>query len=93
MIISVVYWFTAGLSHQPPMVPQQQPQYTNSNRGIDHDEMVNRDPSHFDGHDQYSRGRVSSENRSHRPQYDAPRETESPNVSIPFGYSNLFSSV
>ena len=91
MIISIVYWFTAGLSHQPPMVPQQQPQYTNSSRGIDHDEMVNRD--HSDGHDQYSRGRVSSENRSHRPQYDAPRETESPNVSIPFGYSSLFSPV
>ena len=45
-----------------------------------------RDQSHYDAHDQYSRGRTAPsavpDNRSYRPQYDAPRETESPSVSV-----------
>ena len=88
--INVVPSFAAGIPQQPPMIPhQQQPfissSHTSSSRGIDQDEMMNRDQPLYDGHDQYPRGRVPSavpDNRSYRPQYDPPRETESPNVSV-----------
>lgn len=64
------------------------PSHTSNGRGNEQDEMLAqiRDQSHHDANDQYSRGRMASsavpDNRSYRPQYDAPRETESPNVSV-----------
>ena len=60
--------------------------HTSNGRGNEQDEMLAqiRDQSHHD--DQYSRGRMAPsavpDNRSYRPQYDAPRETESPNVRV-----------
>lgn len=62
--------------------------HTSNGRGNEQDEMLAQiqDQTHYDAHDQYSRGRMAPsavpDNRSYHPQYDVPRETESPNVSI-----------
>ena len=75
------------------MIQQQQqqfipPSYTSNGRGNEQDEMLTqiRDPPHYDVHEQYSQGRTVPsavpDNRPYRTQYDAPHETESPNVSV-----------
>ena len=67
---------------------QQQFMHTSNGRGNEQDEMLAqiRDQPHYDGHEQYSRGRTAPsavpDNRSYRPQYDGPHETGSPNVSV-----------
>lgn len=80
----------AGIPQQSSSITQQHfiPSHTSNGRGNEQDEMLAqiRDQSHYDSHDQYSRGRTAPsavpDNRSYHPQYDAPRETESPNVSV-----------
>lgn len=81
----------AGIPPQSPSITQQHftsSSHTSNGRGNEQDEMLAqiRDQSHYDAHDQYSRGRTAPsavpDNRSYRPQYDAPRETESPSVSV-----------
>lgn len=91
--INMHNFFLAGISQQSPAIIQQQQQFmpsshTSNGRGNEQDEMLAqiRDQPHYDAHEQYSRGRTAPaavpDNRSYRTQYDAPREIESPNVSV-----------
>ena len=92
MLIKVhINFFLAGIPPQAPSITQQQfmpMSHTSNGRGNEQDDMLAqiRDQSQYDAQDQYSRGRTAPsavpDNRSYRPQYDAPRETESPNVSV-----------
>ena len=86
-----INFLLAGIPPQSPSISQQafmSSSHTSNGRGNEQDEMLAqiRDQSHYDAHDQYSRGRTVPsavpDNRSYRPQYDAPREMESPNVSV-----------